>query len=169
MIEWAEKYPGECVSCGFLGQYQTGAPGILLDVHAGYRASGSMSGGNGLWCLRRAANLEAEVKAKQKELTSSPSGYAAGDSVLHHARRQVMQEAGRHCPDWYEWVEYFDPKWHYEDWRMHQLMEEQTRVAADHATTARALTAVTERNERQTTEFNRYFLILALATIVLAR
>ncbi len=182
---FAEGYPGACISCGFLGQISTLQPG-LHEIKAAQRATGRLPTHNALWCLRRAKNLAEEMHDEETTIrnTGTFEGHDA-DQPRILAMRNILQR-GPACPEWFEWVEYFTPKEHFEMWQMLELeklrqaqakmiadvelkmAEEQTKIAAEHAKTAAAHKAIFERADRQTGLFNRFFLILALAALFLA-
>lgn len=137
------------------------------------------------------ANLKHEVEEAQQETRAAGSfqpefesdneRYAAVRRVLRVPREQCVEEG-----KWYAYVEYFDPKWHYEDWRMLELeklrqeqakmmadvqqalLTEQAAIAAEHARTAEAHKAIFERSERQATWFQRAFIALAIVALTLA-
>jgi len=101
--------------------------------------------------------------------------------VVSTSRPQCVEQG-----KWYPYVEFFDPKWHYEDWRMAELermrqehtkmladvqqaiLKEQSAIVAEHARTAEAHKALFERSERQATWFQWAFIILAVIALALA-
>jgi hypothetical protein len=166
----------------------SGAP--LLEVSARARADGQIPARNKIWCLRREANLESDYEKALREVMESRVVHDAPDNQRFAAMRQVFQQArgesGGGCGSWYEWVEYFDPTWHYEDWRMLELersrqalardiaeldlrsAEEQTKIAEQHAKTADALLELSRRSDDQTKRYNFLFAAIAVIALVLA-
>jgi hypothetical protein len=188
-----EEYPGTCRSCGFLGFISPvhGGSSVLHEASAQVRANGYLSGAGTLWCHRRMANLKQEVQEVQQEILAAGSFQPAveGDNERYAAIRQVVSAPRPRCEEqgkWYPYVEFFDPKWHYEDWRMAELermrqghtrmladvqqaiLREQTAIAAEHAKTAEAHKVIFERSEHQAMWFQWAFIILAVIALALA-
>ncbi len=94
------------------------------------RANGYLPDKATLWCHRRMANIQREVDEAEQEIRAAGSFQPKDeyDSERHTAVRQVLCTPREQCVvqgKWYAYVEFFDPKWHYEDWRMMELERRQ--------------------------------------------
>jgi hypothetical protein len=188
-----EEYPGTCRSCGFLGYFDPsdGITRVLHEADAQMRANGYLIKVCTLWCYRRMANINREVEQAEQEMRAAGSFQPAVERDNEHfaAIRQVVSAPRPQCEEqgkWYTYVEFFDPKWHYEDWRMAELermrqehtkmladvqlaiLKEQAEIGAEHARTAEAHRVIFERSESQATWFQWAFIFLAVIALVLA-
>jgi hypothetical protein len=176
--------PGKCVNCGFFAKKDTEPTGgDTYAVSVSERAARqvhpimvhptrNVSIGVEPFCFRRVI--------------------AVSEMSKKHGLAAVLDE-DRKCPLWHGWHEGFSPKEHLEEERLaqleearrandlkiaeldqrsqdatHAMMEEHTKISAEHAKTAEALRDISARNERQTSWFNGFFLIIGLAALILA-
>ena len=127
-----DQYPGACISCGFLGLINPlhGGSGVLHEFPAKNRANGYLAAKTTLWCHRRMANIQREVDQAEQEIRTGGSfqPQVDQDNERYAAVRRVLCAPRPECVEqgkWYAYVEFFEPKWHYEDWRMMELERRQ--------------------------------------------
>jgi hypothetical protein len=151
---------GSCITCGYLTQLRSDMPG-QHEVGASQRATGRLPSHSILWCFRRAADLHKELVDGELEIAAQKAATGSDfPADPRHESARILIEKGRNCPEWYEWVEYFDPKWHYEDWRMKEI----TRTLAN---IVKEQTTLSDRGERTNTRFNLLFVGIGLIAILI--
>jgi hypothetical protein len=115
---FTNQYPGRCVSCGFLGRKKVGSLSEPpLEVSAVQRLGGTLRPDNIPWCFVRKEDLWADYSKIFTDITNA-QGKIDGRWEMALARMFKLPRGENGCDRWHEWVEGFDPRWHYEDWRM---------------------------------------------------
>lgn len=120
-----DEHPSTCLSCGFLGKLlrQRG----MQEVDANDRLLGTIARDQIVWCFRRAdapKPLHNEInRAEERLVTEGFASMDAADTARRSAVREVLASPRPQCDGvtWYAYQEGFDPRWHYEDWRMVEL------------------------------------------------
>lgn len=176
--------PGACLSCGFLGflSKRDGLGGIVYELDADKRWNGRVSSPPlvTIWCFRRMARLDREISEAEAAIIASGTFRPEfnGHTPLYLAMREVFLRPREECVKnavWQPYVEYFDPRWHYEDWQMRSLAESQQRVAELEVEVSKALLqsqdvsqTILSRLENQQIKADRSGTQLMWTTIVLA-
>jgi hypothetical protein len=199
--KFGKDYPGTCLSCGLLGfiSSKPNNPGVH-ELSADHRWYGSkLSAKARLWCFRRMANIQQEVAEAESMILGSAEPFvpeSSEDSERGRAMREVFCRPRPKCVEqgaWRQYVDFLDPKWHYEDWRMLDLEESRRKqdekiakaeqrwqatslqITESHKEVAEATRqiagdheALAARNDTQTKRFNVLFAIFGGFTLMLA-
>jgi len=169
---------GSCINCGFLSRVDPRAPSALLEVSYPDRSNGHGTFRT-LRCLKQAENIEDLITQEDARITRA--GSAGSENARITATKMILREK-RGCPSFHAWIQHFDPRWHYEDWRimeLEDLRQRQAEMMIEFAGTqveiSQALKATVDTQAKMATDadaesgrFNRRFSYLWLVAIVLA-
>ena len=187
-----KDYPGTCLSCGLLGFTRPPAYNDPIsrvqELSADRRWYGNrLTHVARLYCFEKMARIQAEVDEEEEQIraTDSFKPESEEDTERAQAMRAVFTRPRPKCTDqgaWYQYVDFLDPKWHFEDRRTMELerlrqeqakmianmQKEQSVTAAEHAKTAEAHKRLFELSDRKNTLFWWAFIVLAVISLIVA-
>lgn len=173
---FVNEFPGRCVSCGFLGQKVVGSLSEPpMPVSAIQRFDGNMPPESIPWCFVRKYDLFGDYAKIFEEITKNEGKFSKRRFERSLALMFRMPRGENGCERWHEWKEGFDPRWHYEDWRMMELERLRQQQAGDHLAITKTLASISAQqvtlqrhSDASTARFNIFFGILAVLTFLLA-
>ncbi|MHB8376257.1 MAG: hypothetical protein ACYDEB_04805 [Dehalococcoidia bacterium] len=195
-----KDFPGRCGSCGFLAirVVQHDPSNLRQSSHETFETTAAVRFSGIVtisvprapehvdqyvtpFCFVGARQLAAELDVSKEKPIADP------------IRCMVLFADDRNCEAWTEWIDGLSPKEHWEQRRMVELddlrreqakmiadvqtkvLDEQLKIAKQHARATEALNAISERQGKQsdtfneqTAQFNRQFKILTIGGLVIA-